>query len=325
MRLLATIVVALALLGGTANAAEPFDAPNSVWNARLPVAPRPQASDGSIRAAFLSAANGTNWVATDSYSTPIYRPGALVAKHPIVLDSWRAGTPMQAWLNLGVPYKSSWQPAAGSDGHITIYQRSTHKLWSCWAASNQGGVLHAQTCQGTDDTRTDPGYSVGDRFTWTSTATGLPVVAGTMTLSQLKAHVIGHALALDTNNVCGSYYSWPAQQHDGGSATGSCVPEGTKVYFGAGTNCALPLAIQRDICAALRDYGGIVRDSTVTGIGLFAEDVTAKGLPDPYYANENLFQSTYPNSFLSPANFPWSALKVLPLHVCTNQGIPCQP
>lgn len=332
-------LAAAALLASPALAAEPFSAPDSVWNTKVGDNPA-QESDASIAAAFKSAAHGTNWIQTDSYSTPIYRPGPSVALHPITLTSFRKNTPMQDWLNAGVPYLSTWQPAAGSDHHITIYQASTHRVWSCWDAANVGGALQAQTCQGSSDTTTDPGYSTDSSFlpwssqgnefnaghNWTSTATSLAVVDGTMTLSQLRAASIGHALAVDTNNVCGSYYSFPAQQHDGGSNTGNCVPEGAHVYLPKSVVCStLTPAVAATICRALKGYGGIVRDSTVSGIGLFAEDVAAKGQGDPYYHNENIFNSQYPSNFLSYANFPWSSIQVLPLHKCSNPGVPCTP
>jgi hypothetical protein len=317
----------------------------------LPDPPRPTESDATIRAALIDAAqgdvgSGVIWIDTDAYTTPIYIVSNTQPKVPVVLDSFRSGTTMQDALDLGVPIPPGAQPSAGTDAHLTVWQIFANKLWSCFGTHKTGGTWYAATCQMTNSVSTDPGYATQDSWlpfsdsgpvsqdghNWTSTATGLAVVQGTMTVAQLEAHQIGHALALDLPNVCGghsdSYYSWPAQQHDGGSATGSCVPEGAKVYLPQGENCGPLIQAAETICNALRNKGAIVRDSA-PGVGLYAEDTKAEGTDQgcgaPYYCGENLFGGQYPSTFLSYANFPWGDIKVLPIHKCTNQGVPCLP
>ena len=54
------------------------------------------------------------------------------------------------------------------------------------------------------------------------------MIAGTMMISELKAGVIPHALAMNIPWAKPKTYSWPAQRTDGASTDPNAIPEGAR-------------------------------------------------------------------------------------------------
>ena len=220
----------------------------------------------------------TTWIDTDSYSTPIYTVGPNQPRVPVRLTSWRSGTSMAPLLRIGIPIPRGAPPATGSDAHLTVWQPSRDRLWDLWGSAKQGGEWTAQTGDAFKHVSQSPGYSSTESWppftdqTWTSTATSLPVSAGTMTVSQIRRGRIGHALALDIPGARAGEYSWPAQQTDGYDSSAASIPEGAHFVLKRGYNCnKLHLRIAHTICWAAKYRGLIVRDQA-PGVGLYAED-----------------------------------------------------
>jgi hypothetical protein len=108
--------------------------------------------------AFVNSeeANRTGpWINTSQYSTPIYTVAADQPTVPVIMQYDNAA--LQSALS-AVPIPADAQPAAGSDGEITIYQPSSDTLWEMWemrqalapppylsVAASTGGSLPAGT------------------------------------------------------------------------------------------------------------------------------------------------------------------------------------
>src|ERR671921_443276 len=96
----------------------------------------------------------------------------------------------QAALDEGVPIPARAKPAPGTDGHMTVYQPSTDRLWEFWRAVQRPDGWHASWGGAMKRVSRSPGYYT-DRswpgrsgFNWGSTATSLPVAGGTITMRE---------------------------------------------------------------------------------------------------------------------------------------------
>jgi hypothetical protein len=335
----AAAMAALAVVTAPASAADgphPFRlfAPSSVWNHPLSpdarIDPRsPQLVSGLLAEVKREqAASIGPWVQTDSYSTPLYVVKRQHKTVRVALDdptaSWRVGL-QKAYDKVPIPRDA--RPAAGSDGHMTIWQPSTDKMWEFWQARKVNGAWHAAWGGAMNHVSKSPGYYTNNSWpglsapNWGATATSLPVIAGTMLVRDLRSPWIRHALAVDLPAPASGHYSWPAQRSDGSGPSNS-IPEGARLRLPPDLNLQkmnLPPIVLK-MARAVKRRGMIVRDQTGTAIGFFAQDpVRAK--TDPYYGAGGVFGGQMPNKFL--ARFPWSKLEVLKMSLCSDPSKPC--
>jgi hypothetical protein len=230
-----------------------------------------------------------------------------------------------------VPLPPDAKPSRGTDGHLTVYQPSTDKLWEFWRLHKGADGWTAGWGGAMQNVSKSPGYYTpqswpGARPNWGSTASSLPVIAGTMLISELQRRDIPHALALSIPRPQAGVWSWPAQRTDGHSTDPAVPPEGAhlridpkldidKLHLDP-TVAAIAKAVQR--------YGMIVRDGTGHAITLSAEDPTqykaAHGGVSPY---KNKIFSVQP--YLMLRDFPWQHLQLLRMAECRNANRPCTP
>lgn len=266
------------------------------------------------------AARTGPWINAAKYSTPIYSVGASQPTVPVALDDptalWRA--PLQAAFQ-AVPIPADATAAVGTDGHMTIFQRSTDRLWEFWRARKLSDGWHAAWGGAIDHVSQSPGYYDVNSWTgakpyWGATATSLPAAAGTMTIAELKAGRIDHALALAVPVARKGIWTWPAQRTDGISSDPTTLPEGAHLRLDPKLDVRalhLPRITEMMALAAQR-YGIIVRDQTNHAIGFYAEDPAPTG-GDPYRGAGGLYGGAWPTDFLSV--FPWSSLRLLKMDV----------
>jgi hypothetical protein len=310
-------------------AASGLFAPDSVWNAPLGAqAPLDPSSPRLVRAllreivAEQQQRNGP-WIETRSYSTPIYRVAADQPTVPVTLDNAQPWARTLRRALRAVPIPAEAQPAAGTDGHLTILQPSTDRLWEMWRARREPDGWHAGWAGAIEHVSRSPGYYTrtswpGARSYWGATATSLPVSAGTMTIDELRRGRIDHALAIDVPSARAGAYAWPAQRSDGQNQDPDSLPEGAHLRLDPQLDIAslyLPPMAQAMALAAQR-YGMIVRDQTHQSIGFYAEDPTPTG-SNPYPA---LMGQEYPNDLL--AGFPWDHVEVLRMDLRHGNGRP---
>jgi hypothetical protein len=320
-------------------------APNSVWNQPLaanapldPASRRLSAQFASEAAAELTALTGP-FVETYSYTTPIYVVGRYQRLVRVTIDTDQTTSWVKSLQGASnqVPIPPRARPAAGTDSQITIYQPSTNRLWEYWDLRYLNGVWHARWGGAIADVSASPGYYSsaswgGALSVWGASATSLPLVAGTMTLAELRSGHIDHALAVTIPDPRAGVLAWPAQRSDGTGSSAE-LPEGAHLRLDPHLNIPamhLPKIVEMMALAAQR-YGIIVRDQSHGDIGFFAEDPTQYGaIPmtpsDPYYGEmrdangkpdrvhgkpdpHGLFDGMWPSDFFR--YFPWRSLQVL--------------
>jgi hypothetical protein len=319
-------------------------AASSVWNEPVAANARLDPASGRLVANFAHAAEaegaaGTGpFVQTNSYSTPVYVVGRSQRTVRVAIDTDQNSTWVDSLQGASdsVPIPGNAQPAAGTDSQITIYQPSTDRLWEYWDVRRERGVWHARWGGAINRVSTSPGYYSptswnGALSVWGASATSLPLVAGMMTLSELRAGRIDHALAITVPDARAGIVAWPAQRSDG-TGTAADLPEGAHLRLNPKLNIPamhLPKIVEMMALAAQR-YGIIVRDISHGDIGFFAEDPVpyeAGGrIPDPYYGvlrdpnghpdpvhgyldPHALFDGMWPSTFFK--YFPWRSLQLL--------------
>jgi hypothetical protein len=360
-------VLALAVAAPAASAGG-FFSPTGPWNAPIVANPQLELNSplivttlsNSIASKSSASPPVHPYFATSSYSTPIYYVGAGAPKLPLKIEPGNFGQqPLQNAINGngGVPFPANAEQSSGTDGHITVYDTSAKQLYEFWHASTPGmnapgcGPLpwrgnppcygdskwHADWGGIMDQVDTDPGfYSVNSwpgltgtqGYSWGSTATSLPVVAGTVTFEELDAGVIDHALAAAWGNTCKNYFSAPAQRRDGTDLNdAACLAEGAKLQLdpaydvNANNHPPLTKAVER----AAQRYGIIVRDITAGGSFQFYGQDPRTESPNPYTSGPGVggidsggkgyFGGLAPSSLFR--QFPWDRLRVIKSTHCT--------
>ena len=287
-----------------------FFAPDSVWNTPLaddaPLSPYSSQLVATLQQTLIST---MPWINTTSYSVPVYTVPAGQKTVKVTLRN-NKGTATQAQLQSqfnAVPIPSGATASGDSDASMVIWQPSSDTLWEMWQVKYNwlfgwsfawGGRIQ--------NVSASPGIIPSPLG---ATATGLPWVGGLMSISELQAGSIDHALAFVVPHPAAYKYVWPAQRTDGDGAQ-TAIPEGTRFRLPAGLNIdALGLSpVATMMAKAVQRYGMILHDKG-GAVGFFAEDptqYTSKGATNPYPA---LFGGQAPDKVL--AGFPWSQLEAV--------------
>ena len=280
----------------------PFS-PNAVWNKPLapdaPLDPKSQVYVDGLR--WEAWAWGT-WINTSAYSTPVYTVPANQPNVRVTLDKYDPG--LQAAFDK-VPIPPNAQPAAGTDGHMVIWQPSTDTMWEFWRALKVAGSWHAPYGGRMRNVSQNPGYFT-DPPGWGATATSLPLLGGLIRMDEVRAGKIDHALALAVPQARALVWSWPAQRTDGNVPGEDAFPEGVRFRIDPNLDLStIPMSrLTRMMAVAAQKYGIIVRD-IAGSVTFFGEDPTPTG-SDPW---PGFFDNRYPSELL--AEFPWEHLQAL--------------
>jgi hypothetical protein len=314
-----------------------FFSPTSIWNQPLapgaPLDPNSAAVVGNLRSQEASESLG---IATKDFGVPIYTVPAAQPKVRVILDQGPAQTALQAAFD-SVPLPAGAQEAEGTDANLAVYQPSTDTMWEFWRLHRApGGAWHASWGGRMYHVSSDPGYyryvvspqgRVLELPSWGAPATSFPVVAGVMTIAELRSGVIGHALALAITHTCAGTWAAPAQRSDG-DVTGStnCVPEGAHFRLDPKLDLAalhLPHFVYMMAVAAQR-YGIIINNRS-DGFTFRGEDPTqfqaSHGYnpytgPDGAPGSPGALYNDYPSEMLR--RFPWSHLELLKMVLRTR-------
>ncbi len=241
---------------------------------------------------------------------------------------------LQAQWN-AVPLPDRFAPARGTDQEAVVYQPSTHRMWESWLmrktrarVKNSAGRLvdewGARWGGRMDNLQRNPGYWVttprGDTFG--TTATGIPFLAGMLTVQEQQHGVINHVLGIAVPDIAFGRCFFPAQRCAPTSHSPDAIPEGAMFRLPAALNLdALhmdPYALM--LAKAVQRHGMVVWDSAGT-VGFRAENPTVNYASDPYYKPGGIFRcpaGTNPSdppqqcrSYNRLRGFPWSKLQVL--------------
>jgi hypothetical protein len=301
----------------------------SVWNKRLSATAALDPTSGALVQALAAevqrerAAAIGPWIATRNGSTPLYRVGRRQTRVRVRLDRryLHGGKALQRAF-ASVPIPPDAQPAAGPDGHMTVWQPSTDRLWEFFGAHRDIDGWHTRWGGAIRRVSESPGYYTpkawpGATTSWGATASSLPVIGGTVMLSELRAGRIDHALAINVPASRAGVFAWPAQRTDG-TGPPTALPEGAHLRLDptlSVTKLQVP-KVTRMIAVAAQRYGLLVRDQTGHGISLFGEDPSR--FPSDAYGPH--FRGRTPGDLL--AHFPWDRLQLLKMHLCTEP--PCR-
>jgi hypothetical protein len=313
---------------GARNLTGDLFAPSSVWNKRLANDAPIDANSAALVQAFTSeiqrerGASIGPWIGAGAGSTPVYRVAADQRRVRVRLDTTKSrGAKALRRAFASVPIPQNAKPAPGLDGHLTVWQPSTDRLWEFFHAHREGGAWHADWGGAIRNVSKSPGYYTASAWpgatrNWGATASSLPIIGGTILLDELKRGRIDHALALNLPAPRAGEFSWPAQRTDGtGPAT--ALPEGARIRLDPTVNVndlGLPKLGQM-IARAAQRYGMVVRDQTHHATSLWAEVTpgSSRGL-------SRYLKGKTPAEVL--ANFPWDRMQVLRMNLCT--AAPCR-
>jgi hypothetical protein len=309
----------------------------SFWNKPLGESPALDPSSPTLVNTLASEAEAERtrgngpWIETSTYTTPLYKvprsqPTVRVAlKDPSA--NWRKSL-QKAFVSVPIPPGA--KPAGGTDGHMTVWQPSTDKLWEFFAAKrDSGGNWSASWGGAIRHVSKSPGYFTRDAWPgagpwWGATATSLPVIGGTMLLDELQQGRIDHALAMTIPNPRANVFSWPAQRSDGQSTSPGAIPEGARFRLDPKLDIEalqLPRLVKIMALAAQR-YGVVVRDRSGRSIGFAAEDYLPTGTnpwwtPDSQPKDDGYFQGKWPSDLFR--RFPWRSLQLVKMRTCSAE------
>jgi hypothetical protein len=302
---------------------------NGPWNTPLP-ADVPLAPNSAALVSYIAqdqaTTNGLWGLNTDTFSTPIFYAGK--------------NTPRQTWTysdcqNLpqlasviapslrDVPTPANLIVSQGTDNSTTIYQPSTDTYWDFWRAQKDASG-HWSACWGgkIEHYSKNPGIFKNPLG---AAATGLPLGAFTIRISELQRGYIDHAIDIIIPGPQANCFSWPANRDDG-NATGSDIPcEGQRFRLNPSFDVStLYSPAAQTIARAMQQYGLILTDMGGAVVTM-AED------PRPYEATHGGV-NPYP-ALMDPANLlpngewqyvlsqiPVGQLQALPFNYGQPQG-----
>ncbi len=260
------------------------------------------------------AARRGPWINIIGYSVPIYTVPASQPTVRVQLLNHPRGYALQAAWD-AVPLPATAQPATGSDEELVVWQPSTDRLWEFWRLAHGsegwsalwGGAMQNVS---SDSGAYSPSVWLNGKSSWGASASSLSIAGGLITLEDLAAGQINHALAIAVPHVRGGVYASPAQRTDGTSTDPLSLPEGAHLRLDPKLNLAalhLPRLTLMMAKAAQR-YGIFVRDGAADVTSFFAQDPAPTGT-NPYAGPGGFLEERYPNQIL--ASFPWSHLELL--------------
>ncbi len=299
------------------------------WNTKLP-ADVPLAPDSAAVVANIAldeASTNAAWgLNTDTYSTPVFYVGRdtpvqnwtysdcqnMPQLAPVIADSLK-----------DVPTPANLIVSQGTDESTTIYQPSTDTYWDFWRAQEDSSG-HWSACWGgkIEHYSRNPGIFANPLG---ASASGLPLGAGVIRISELQRGYIDHAIILVVPRTQAGCFSWPANRDDGNTA-GSDIPcEGQRFRLNPAFDVSTLYSPAAQIIArAMQQYGLIVTDHGGSVVS-YAQDErpyeAAHGGVNPYTALED------PDNVLPPAERPYvltqipvTELQALPLNYGQPQG-----
>ena len=256
------------------------------------------------------------WIDVTTDGVPVVQVSDSQPTVPVKLNHPADPALTAAWRS--VPLPASARPSGG-DHDLAVWQPGTDRMWEFFQLHRQGGTWEAEWGGAMQRVSYNPGVYgpgawPGAQSYWGVTAGSLPLVGGAMTVSQLQAGDIDHALALATPDTRARTYASPAERSDGVIDSPDAIPEGARLRLDPHLNLAalhLPPMVRLMAQAAQR-YGIVVRDTA--GIVSFVAEDPVDGNFTVY---RRLAQGLYPNKLL--ASFPWSHLQVVKMNLHTVQ------
>jgi hypothetical protein len=292
------------------------------WNTPLPASVPLAPNSAAIVANIAQDEQDTNgaWsLNTDTYSTPIFYVGRNTA-----VQNWTysdcQNMPQLASVIApslkNVPTPKNLIVSQGTDESTTIYQPSTDTYWDFWRAQEDASG-HWSACWGgvIRHYSKNPGIFKNPLG---ASASGLPLGAFTIRISELQRGSIDHAINLVVPRTQANCFSWPANRDDG-NTVGSDLPcEGQRFRLNPSFDVStLYSPAAQTIARAMQQYGLIVTDHG-GALVTYAQDPrpyeASHGGVNPYPAlmdPDNLLGNLWPYVL---SQIPVDQLQALPLN-----------
>ena len=292
---------------------------SSFWFTPIPVNAQLDPNSDNYVNEFLRQLNtyyGTVNINTSSWSSAVYVVNSSVPT--VTVNQWDCqnkgvidpGLAVQ-WAAVPVPDYTLIPPDA--DAEVVVYQPATNTFWEFWKMQNVNG--NWQACWGGQLNNIFASNGIMP-FPYGATATGLPLLGGQITASDLQNGKINHVIGISLADLADqSIVSWPANRSDGYNPNNlpNRIPAGTRFRLDPTINVnALNIhPVAKIIAKAAQAFGFVVWDKA-SSIAIRAQNAvsyTALGMPNPY---PSLFAGT-PN-YLIMKGFPWGALQFMPMN-----------
>jgi hypothetical protein len=307
-----------------ARAVQPFRffSPQSFWNREVAADAEVDPQSAPIVAALHSqveselANHDGPSINTTEYSVPIYTVGVNQPRQRVKLDAANAPALQAAWN--AVPIPDDARPARGTDRTLIVWQPGTDTLWEFWRARREADGWHAQWGGAIRNVSSasglpDPASWPGAKPFWGASGCSLGVVGGLISLEDLRAGVINHALQVELPAVRAGVYASPALRTDGASDDPLALPEGAHLRLDPNLDlAALHLPRMTLMLAQAAQRYGIYVTNRASDVSFQAEDPTPTGT-NPYVGANGYFEGRFPRELL--ARFPWGGLQLLKMEL----------
>jgi hypothetical protein len=277
----------------------PFD-PSSPWNTPI-AADAKLAPDSAALVADL--AHSSKWpfvtINIEPYGIPVYwvderTPRQRVTVTLVAGRGFERGPPE-------VPIPADATPAGGTDKHLCIVDKARSIEWGFWEAEKKPTGWTCSVCATADLAGSGVRPPAAREPWWMghgARACGFALVAGLVTVDELRAGAIEHALVIAYPHIRSRYYMAPASTAQGTTneaLPGRGIPCGGRVQLEPGLDIG-KLGLSRSgraIARALQTYGAYVGDFS-GAVSLYAEASPAaqavyqSGLLDTYEVKDRI-------------------------------------
>ncbi|MCK6549744.1 hypothetical protein L6R52_28160, partial [Myxococcota bacterium] len=255
----------------------PFAA-NSPWN--TPIGPSPAIDpDSPHQIDRLATSSQWSWlsIAIDQYSVPVYFIDAATTPLVPVTVTRLAGEGFRTSPSAPIPAGAA--PAAGTDAHLALVDRATGQEWDFWQAANGAGWT-CGVCATADTLGSGVRpYPQQGRMDWWRShgarACGFPLTAGLITVEEIQAGRIDHALVIGYPGIRSRYFTPPAstaQATAGPLIPTDGIPCGGRIQLDPSIDVTTlglsPAGVV--IARALQEYGAYVGDGNGS-VALYAD------------------------------------------------------
>ncbi len=307
--------------GGSAGASasttwRPFS-DQSPWNTPIPSGTQPDAGSATMISDLSSIVGQSQfWINLQDYSVPVYWVDASTASVSVAADlggtGFRTGAAddsVAAGTGLA-PIPVGALPAAGTDKHLSIVDMAAHTEWGFWNANQPAAGWTAGEASTQDLSGDGVRPPEHDNPWWAGhgpRACGFGLIAGLITVNEIKAGAIEHALVMAYPHIRSRYYTPPASSAQG-TTTDAIATRGILCGGRIQLDPALDLSTLGlskaglAIATALQKYGAFVGDYS-GAVSLYAE---ASADAQAYFAGGQLDNAT-------AQPIPLTSLRVLPI------------
>lgn len=204
----------------------PFSS-TSPWNTPIPSNPALDPSSAAF-IADLSSLTGQGQQALSvniqGYSIPVYYVDSSVPFVNVMAalggTGFRTGAPNEGDVpgSGTAPIPAGATPAAGTDRHLCVVDKTAEMSWDLYNADDSSGGWTAGLAASMDLTSDGVRPPTADSPWWAgqgARACGFPLIAGLITVDEVKAGKIEHALVLAYPHIRSRYYTPPASTAQG--------------------------------------------------------------------------------------------------------------